>query len=114
MWRPSIKPLDTPVTADATKIERGVRVVEQGDCAVCHTRPGGAYMAGGLPLVTPFGTLYTTNITPDRGTGIGDWPEEAFVRAMRKGVSRDGHFLYPAFPYVHYSRVKKMPVAGDA
>lgn len=105
MWRPSIKPLDAPVTAGASRIERGARVVEQGDCAVCHTRLGGAYMAGGLPLVTPFGTLYTTNITPDRDTGIGHWPEEAFVRAMRKGISRDGHFLYPAFPYVHYSRM---------
>jgi mono/diheme cytochrome c family protein len=105
MWRPSIDPIDQPVAADAASIERGARVVEQGDCAVCHTGPRGAYMAGGLPLVTPFGTLYTTNITPDVETGIGRWPREAFVRAMRKGISRDGHFLYPAFPYVHYSRM---------
>jgi mono/diheme cytochrome c family protein len=111
MWRPSIAPLDKPAMADAASVERGARVVEQGDCAVCHTRPGGAYMAGGLPLVTPFGTLYTTNITPDRETGIGAWPPEAFVRAMRKGVSRDGHFLYPAFPYVHYSRMSDTDIA---
>nr|WP_314584488.1 cytochrome c [uncultured Pseudomonas sp.] len=111
MWRPSIAPLDKPAMADAASVERGRRVVEQGDCAVCHTRPGGAYMAGGLPLVTPFGTLYTTNITPDRETGIGAWPPEAFVRAMRKGVSRDGHFLYPAFPYVHYSRMSDTDIA---
>ena len=111
MWRPSMAPLDKQAMADAASVERGGRVVEQGDCAVCHTRPGGAYMAGGLPLVTPFGTLYTTNITPDRETGIGAWPPEAFVRAMRKGVSRDGHFLYPAFPYVHYSRMSDTDIA---
>ena len=111
LWRPSMAPLDKPAMADAASVERGGRVVEQGDCAVCHTRPGGAYMAGGLPLVTPFGTLYTTNITPDRETGIGAWPPEAFVRAMRKGVSRDGHFLYPAFPYVHYSRMSDTDIA---
>lgn len=105
MWRPSIDPLANAPVIDDASARRGARVAEQGDCAVCHTRPGGAYMAGGLPLVTPFGTLYTTNITPDRDTGIGNWPPEAFVRAMRHGVSRDGHFLYPAFPYVHYSKM---------
>lgn len=106
MWRPPITALAQPVAAtDRDSIRRGARVVEQGDCAVCHTRPGGAYMAGGLPLVTPFGTLYTTNITPDAKSGIGLWPEEAFIRAMRKGVALDGHLLYPAFPYVHYSRM---------
>jgi mono/diheme cytochrome c family protein len=103
MWRPAIAPLTQPAVIDAVSASRGARVVEQGDCAVCHTRPGGAYMAGSLPLVTPFGTLYTTNITPDRDTGIGRWSEAAFTRAMRKGIARDGHFLYPAFPYVHYS-----------
>jgi mono/diheme cytochrome c family protein len=105
MWRPSIDPLAKAPVIDDASARRGARVTEQGDCAVCHTRPGGAYMAGGLPLVTPFGTLYTTNITPDRETGIGSWPPEAFTRAMRHGVSRDGHFLYPAFPYVHYSKM---------
>lgn len=105
LWRPSIDPLAQAPAVDEASARRGARVAEQGDCAVCHTRPGGAYMAGGLPLVTPFGTLYTTNITPDRDTGIGSWPPEAFVRAMRHGVSRDGHFLYPAFPYVHYSKM---------
>lgn len=105
MWRPAIDPLAQAPVIDEASARRGARVAEQGDCAVCHTSPGGAYMAGGLPLVTPFGTLYTTNITPDRDTGIGNWPPEAFVRAMRHGVSRDGHFLYPAFPYVHYSKM---------
>jgi mono/diheme cytochrome c family protein len=111
MWRPSIDPLAQAPTMDDASVRRGARVAEQGDCAVCHTRPGGAYMAGGLPLVTPFGTLYTTNITPDRDTGIGSWPPEAFARAMRHGVSRDGHFLYPAFPYVHYSRMSDADIS---
>jgi mono/diheme cytochrome c family protein len=111
MWRPAIAPLPKAVVGhDAESIRRGARVVEQGDCAVCHTRPGGAYMAGGLPLVTPFGTLYTTNITPDPASGIGLWPEEAFIRAMRNGIARDGHLLYPAFPYVHYSRMSERDI----
>jgi len=86
-------------------------VVEAGDCAVCHTRPGGAYMAGGLPLVTPFGTLFTTNITPDPQSGIGQWSLDAFERAMREGIARDGHFLYPAFPYVHYRKLSDADIA---
>ena len=71
MWRPEIPVASQHQNAGRESLDRGRRVVEAGDCAVCHTRPGGAYMAGGLPLVTPFGTLFTTNITPDRETGIG-------------------------------------------
>jgi mono/diheme cytochrome c family protein len=102
MWRPTIDPIERPTEFDSAQIARGAQVITAGDCAVCHTRPGGKYLAGGLPLVTPFGTLYSTNITPDADTGIGKWPLEAFERAMRDGISRDGHFLYPAFPYKHY------------
>ncbi|MCJ8206795.1 c-type cytochrome [Pseudomonas sp. RGM2987] len=105
MWRPALAPIERPHTFDRAQLQRGARVVEAGDCAVCHTRPGGQYLAGGLPLVTPFGTLYSTNITPDPQTGIGQWSLQAFERAMREGISRDGHFLYPAFPYVHYRRM---------
>ncbi|GGM16300.1 cytochrome c [Pseudomonas asuensis] len=105
MWRPAIEPVELPQHFDSEQLLRGARVVEAGDCAVCHTRPGGKYLAGGLGLVTPFGTLYSTNITPDPDTGIGRWSLPAFERAMRQGISRDGHFLYPAFPYVHYSRM---------
>ncbi|WP_446739949.1 c-type cytochrome [Pseudomonas sp. TH31] len=68
-------------------------------------------MAGGLPLATPFGTLFTTNITPDRETGIGEWSLDAFRRAMREGIARDGHFLYPAFPYVHYRKMTDVDIA---
>jgi len=107
MWRPSLPPVKQPAPRNAEQIRRGALVVEAGDCAVCHTRPGGEYLSGGLPLVTPFGTLYSTNITPDDRTGMGQWSLEAFERAMRHGVSRDGHFLYPAFPYAHYRRMSE-------
>ncbi|MHA3737166.1 c-type cytochrome [Pseudomonas sp. Eth.TT006] len=111
MWRPAIAPIERPLRFDAAQVQRGARVVEAGDCAVCHTRPGGEYLAGGLPLVTPFGTLYSTNITSDAQTGIGQWSLPAFERAMRQGIARDGHFLYPAFPYVHYRRMSATDIA---
>ena len=111
MWRPEIATVSQPLNADRETLDRGRRVVEAGDCAVCHTRPGGAYMAGGLPLVTPFGTLFTTNITPDPESGIGKWSLDAFERAMREGIARDGHFLYPAFPYVHYRKISDADIA---
>jgi len=86
-------------------VERGARLAAVGTCAACHTVDLARPFAGGLPLATPFGTIYSTNITPDARTGIGDWSEAAFTRALREGVSRDGHLLYPAFPYDHYTRM---------
>src|SRR5882757_4074765 len=76
-----------------------------GNCSDCHTVRGGQALAGGLPVPTPFGTIYSSNITPDPGTGIGRWPEAAFLRAMRSGVGRDGQHLYPTFPYDHFINV---------
>lgn len=76
-----------------------------GNCIACHTVPGGEAFAGGLALPTPFGTLHSTNITPDRETGIGGWSLAAFSRSMREGVDRAGNHLYPAFPYDHYRLV---------
>ncbi|MDM0055316.1 molybdopterin cofactor-binding domain-containing protein [Variovorax fucosicus] len=104
-WRPAIAPvaLSAPVYTEAT-IERGRVLAAIGDCAVCHTAPGGAVNAGGRAMETPFGTLYTTNLTPDAETGIGRWSFSAFQRAMREGVSRDGHKLYPAFPYTAFAK----------
>lgn len=106
-FKPGIDPIPTPGadTFDAASVGRGARVVAQGDCMVCHTAAGGAPFAGGLPLKTPFGTIYTTNITPDPATGIGRWSLAAFTRALRQGVARDGHLLYPAFPYIHYTKM---------
>jgi mono/diheme cytochrome c family protein len=84
-------------------IARGAELAGVGNCASCHTTENGSPYAGGVPLKTQFGTIHGTNLTPDPTTGIGDWPEAAFVRAMREGVSRDGHLLYPAFPYTHFT-----------
>ncbi|MEZ2295620.1 molybdopterin cofactor-binding domain-containing protein [Variovorax sp. RCC_210] len=104
-WRSAIAPvsLTAPVYSQAT-IERGRVLAAAGDCAVCHTAPGGTANAGGRAMDTPFGTLYTTNLTPDADTGLGRWSFSAFQRAMREGVSRDGHYLYPAFPYTAFAR----------
>lgn len=93
--------------ADPTLIERGRYVAQLGDCVACHTAPGGTPMAGGLALETPFGTLWSTNITPDVQTGIGGWSFGAFDRAMRRGVAADGHRLYPAMPYPSYARISE-------
>ncbi|NLH83351.1 MAG: c-type cytochrome [Phyllobacteriaceae bacterium] len=92
-------------TVDPALIERGRYVAVLGDCVACHTAPGGAEMAGGRALVTPMGTIFSTNITPDPKTGIGTWSFGAFERAMRKGVSADGHRLYPAMPYPSYAKI---------
>lgn len=86
-------------------LERGRLVAAAGDCVVCHTAPGGAANAGGLGLETPFGTIYTTNITPDNETGIGRWSYAAFERAMRQGIHQDGRQLYPAFPYTAFAKL---------
>jgi mono/diheme cytochrome c family protein len=113
-WQQTLAPVSTPSApaGDAAAIARGARLAAVGDCIVCHTAAGGKPFAGGLPLDTPFGTLYSTNITPDRETGIGNWSLDAFVRAMRRGVSRDGHLLYPAFPYVHFTRMSDADIAS--
>jgi mono/diheme cytochrome c family protein len=107
MRHPEI-PRITPLAAasfDRALVMRGEELAGVGNCAVCHTRAGGRPYAGGLPLETPFGLLYTTNITPDPETGIGAWSEQAFMRAMREGVDRAGRYLYPAFPYDYFTKV---------
>lgn len=104
-----IEPIARPLasTWSEATIARGREVAEFGDCAVCHTAPGGAVNAGGLGLETPFGMVYTTNLTPDPKTGIGSWSFAAFDRAMRQGISRDGHHLYPAFPYTAFTKMSE-------
>lgn len=105
LWRPALAPLDSAPRFEPGLVERGARVAALGTCAACHTVDPARPFAGGFPIETPFGTVYSTNITPDARTGIGRWSEEAFTRAMRKGVARDGRLLYPAFPYNHYARL---------
>lgn len=101
-----ISAIDTSLWSPAT-LERGRQIAAAGDCAVCHTAPGGKTNAGGFALDTPFGTVYSTNLTPDAQTGIGTWSYEAFARAMREGISRDGSHLYPAFPYTAFARMSE-------
>ncbi len=86
-------------------IERGRYVALLGDCVACHTADKGQALAGGRALVTPMGTVYSTNITADRATGIGQYSFEQFERAMRRGIAADGHNLYPAMPYPSYGKV---------
>lgn len=90
---------------DFSEIDRGRDLARAGDCAACHTAEGGKPFAGGRPLETPFGTIYSVNITPDRQTGIGAWSDADFVRAMTDGVAPDGRHLYPAFPYPYFRHV---------
>lgn len=90
---------------DPALIAKGARLSAIGNCAVCHTAAGGTAYSGGRAIPTPLGVVYSTNITPAPGTGIGRWPEAAFRRAMRRGVSRRGAHLYPAFPYDHYAKL---------
>ncbi|WP_080707973.1 c-type cytochrome [Bordetella bronchiseptica] len=108
-WRPALAPIAGPEPGlySAAAIERGRLVAAAGDCVVCHTAPGGAPNAGGLALDTPFGAIYTTNITPDVATGIGQWSYAAFERAMRQGIHRDGRQLYPAFPYTSFAKLSE-------
>jgi mono/diheme cytochrome c family protein len=87
------------------EVERGAYLARAGDCAACHTAPGGAAMAGGLPMKMPFGTIYTTNITPDPDTGIGRYRLEDFERAVRRGVAPGGRHLYPAMPYPSFTKI---------
>ncbi|WWJ87991.1 molybdopterin cofactor-binding domain-containing protein [Erwinia aphidicola] len=97
-----ISPLQTP-SFSAQSIARGKTLAALGDCAVCHTRNGGATNSGGLAMESPFGTIYTSNITPDMDSGIGAWSYPAFERAMRHGIDRQGNYLYPAFPYTAFT-----------
>jgi mono/diheme cytochrome c family protein len=94
--------LDKP--ADQELVDRGAYLAVLGDCAACHTAPNGQRFAGGLPIATPIGVVYTTNITPDK-TGIGRYSFGDFERAVRRGIKPDGTSLYPAMPYPSYARV---------
>jgi mono/diheme cytochrome c family protein len=113
-WYPAIAPVVAPGPRSVAPdlITKG-RMLAGGDfCAECHTARGGAPYAGGYPMSTPFGTIYSSNITPDPDTGIGTWSEVAFARAMREGVAQDGSLLYPAFPYDHFTRLSDEDVAA--
>ncbi len=107
VWRPAIAAIEPPTSQsfDSALVKRGRDLAAIGNCNDCHTVRGGKDFAGGLPVPTPFGIIYSSNITPDPETGIGRWPEAAFRRAMQSGVDRNGAHLYPTFPYDHFTHV---------
>jgi mono/diheme cytochrome c family protein len=97
-----------PVAAGATtQGGRGAYLVAAGDCVACHSAIGGAPFAGGRAIDTPFGTVHSSNITPDIATGIGAWSRDDFWRALHEGRSKDGRLLYPAFPYPNFTQVTR-------
>jgi mono/diheme cytochrome c family protein len=86
-------------------VDQGRYLAAAGDCISCHTRVNGEPFSGGRPLNTPFGVIYSANITADRKAGIGDWSEPQFGRALREGIAPEGTHLYPAFPYTSYTKI---------
>lgn len=104
---PGSKEVGTPVANAADQILRGGYLARAGDCMACHTTRGGAAYAGGRTIPTPFGAMYSPNITPDTATGIGSWSADDFWRAIHNGKSKDGSFLYPTFPYPNYTKVTR-------
>lgn len=106
-WHPAIPEVATPVPSSFSPelVARGARLASAGFCASCHSIAGGQPFGGGYAMKTGFGTIYSTNISPDRQTGIGSWSEDAFRRAMREGVARDGSHLFPAFPFDHFTKL---------
>lgn len=105
-WRSAMAPIsasDRPAAAIQI-VAHGAALASIGNCNDCHVTATGKAFAGGRPLRTPFGTIFSSNITPDMETGIGTWSEASFSRAMKDGVDREGRQLYPAFPYDHFTR----------
>jgi mono/diheme cytochrome c family protein len=86
---------------------RGAYLARAGDCIACHTAQGGKPYAGGAPIATPLGVIYSTNITPDPETGIGHYSLDNFVKVMREGITDDGDHLYPAMPYTSYTKLSQ-------
>jgi mono/diheme cytochrome c family protein len=113
-WRKPIAPISPPPKSSFSPelIARGEVLAGAGYCATCHTVKGGKPYAGGYAMNTGFGTIYSTNITPDSDTGIGSWSEAAFRRAMHEGVARDGTHLFPAFPYDHFTKLTDADVSA--
>lgn len=107
--RAQMVPSASPAAAAATpeNIARGAYLARAGDCMACHTARGGPAYAGGRQMDTPFGAMFTPNITSDPVHGIGAWSADDFWNALHNGTSRDGRLLYPAFPYTNYTKVTR-------
>ncbi|WP_217892182.1 cytochrome c [Haematobacter massiliensis] len=114
-WHPAIAPVARPApdSFDPALVEKGRILAAAGYCATCHTasRDAAPY-AGNYAMKTDFGTIYSSNITPDPETGIGTWSEAAFTRAMRQGIGQRGEHLFPAFPYDHFSRITDADISA--
>lgn len=97
----------TPSRPEPSQGARGLTLARQGNCIHCHTAQGGAPLAGGRRIDTPFGAVYSSNLTPEAQTGLGRWTREDFWQALHHGKSRDGHLLSPAFPYTNFTWVTR-------
>jgi mono/diheme cytochrome c family protein len=105
--QPAAAPAARSASAAQSQVERGRYLARAGDCIACHTVPGTRIFSGNRPMPTPFGTLYSPNITPDRTTGIGTWTAAEFYTMMHTGRARDGSPLYPAMPFASYTKITR-------
>jgi len=106
LWPTTTPALTAAPEAEQTAlINKGRYLADAGDCTACHTAKGGKPFAGGLPIASPIGTLYSSNITPDKDSGIGNYSLDDFDRAVRHGIAANGSSLYPAMPYPAYARI---------
>lgn len=113
-YRPAYQPIarPSPDSFPGAQIARGGELALLGSCESCHSVSAIAAYGGGRAIPTPFGTIYGANVSPSEGLGIGRWSQAAFNRAVRQGVSRDGHQLYPAMPYEHMTRISDDDMAA--
>lgn len=102
---PTYPAIVLPAGDKAKQVQLGEYLAKAGNCIACHTKPGGKAFAGGLPFKTPFGTIFSTNITPDKDTGIGAWTDKDFLKAMKHGISPKGSYYFPVFPYTSFSKM---------
>src|SRR5476651_1911791 len=105
-------PLPAAAQQSAPPFDKGEYLARAGDCIACHSVPGGKAFAGGLRMGTPMGAIYSTNITPDPETGIGRYSLADFDLAVRQGIAKDGHRLYPAMPYPSYVKLTDADVTA--
>ena len=101
---PAIEGANHPFDKTA-QVERGRYLARAGNCVACHSAAGAAPMAGGRRIETPFGAVFSSNLTPDPSTGLGTWGKDDFWQALHHGRSKDGRLLYPAFPYTAFTRM---------
>jgi mono/diheme cytochrome c family protein len=107
LWQRDDEGPSPPPRAQADQVARGEQVARAGNCFTCHTPRGAEPFSGGVAIPTPFGTLFSSNITPHAATGIGTWSADDFWNALHKGISKSGAYLYPAFPFPNYTKVTR-------